>query len=72
MLIILDRYSEFEDLRRKLSATYPSSEGAMPSLPPKSVVREQYPYFLFSAVYAILTKLRELSSQLLGKEKGRS
>lgn len=35
-----DRYSEFQDLRRKLLITFPNAEAAMPPLPPKSVIRE--------------------------------
>lgn len=36
----IDRYSEFDDLRRKLLMTFPNSGGAMPPLPPKSVFCE--------------------------------
>jgi hypothetical protein len=32
------RYSEFDDLRQKLAATFPHAGQAMPPLPPKSVV----------------------------------
>ena len=39
----LDRYSEFDDLRRKLLMTFPNSGGAMPPLPPKSVFCELRP-----------------------------
>lgn len=35
-----DRYSEFQDLRRKLLITFPNAVAAMPPLPPKSVIRE--------------------------------
>lgn len=35
-----DRYSEFQDLRRKLLITFPNAGAAMPLLPPKSVIRE--------------------------------
>lgn len=35
------RYSEFQGLRRKLKITFPNSEGAMPPLPPKSLIREK-------------------------------
>lgn len=52
-MLMAIRYSEFEDLRRKLLATYPSSEGAMPSLPPKSVVRKQCPPISISASYHV-------------------
>lgn len=36
----VDRYSEFDDLRRKLLMTFPNSGGAMPPLPPKSLFCE--------------------------------
>lgn len=35
--MLIDRYSEFDDLRRKLLMTFPNSGGAMPPLPPKSL-----------------------------------
>ncbi len=38
--INVDRYSEFDDLRRKLLMTFPNSGGAMPPLPPKSLFCE--------------------------------
>lgn len=52
-MLIMIRYSEFEDLRRKLLATYPASEAAMPSLPPKSVVRERCPYYHLYDVHRV-------------------
>lgn len=30
------RYSEFDDLRKKLLMTFPNADGAIPPLPPKS------------------------------------
>jgi hypothetical protein len=35
---IRKRYSEFDDLRRRLITTFPNFEAAVPTLPPKSVV----------------------------------
>ncbi|KAF2682750.1 hypothetical protein K458DRAFT_54541 [Lentithecium fluviatile CBS 122367] len=35
---IIKRYSEFEDLRKKLVRTFPHAAGSLPPLPPKSVV----------------------------------
>lgn len=43
---IRKRYSEFDDLRRKLLQTFPNSEAAMPPLPPKSVISKFRPKFL--------------------------
>jgi hypothetical protein len=43
---IRKRYSEFDDLRDKLLQTFPYSEGAMPPLPPKSVISKFRPKFL--------------------------
>lgn len=37
-----DRYSEFQDLRRKLLITFPNAGPAMPPLPPKSLIRESF------------------------------
>ena len=37
---IMKRYSEFDELRQKLVKTFPHAEGAMPPLPPKSVICE--------------------------------
>lgn len=36
------RYSEFDDLRKKLLMTFPNANGAMPPLPPKSLISEHY------------------------------
>ena len=33
-----DRYSQFDDLRKKLLMTFPNANGAMPPLPPKSLI----------------------------------
>ena len=35
------RYSDFDDLRKKLLATFPNSKAAMPALPPKSTFCER-------------------------------
>jgi hypothetical protein len=43
---IRKRYSEFDDLRHRLLQTFPNSEAAMPSLPPKSVISKFRPKFL--------------------------
>ncbi len=38
MFISNVRYSEFDDLRKKLLMTFPNANGAMPLLPPKSLI----------------------------------
>ncbi|EAQ93662.1 hypothetical protein CHGG_01897 [Chaetomium globosum CBS 148.51] len=43
---IRKRYSEFDDLRRRLVQTFPSFEAAVPALPPKSVLKRFHPRFL--------------------------
>lgn len=43
---IRKRYSEFDDLRRKLVQTFPNFEAAVPVLPPKSVLNKFKPKFL--------------------------
>ncbi|KAL2270860.1 hypothetical protein VTJ83DRAFT_231 [Remersonia thermophila] len=43
---ICKRYSEFDDLRRKLVQTFPNFEAAVPALPPKSVLKRFQPRFL--------------------------
>ncbi|KAK4462093.1 Phox homologous domain-containing protein [Cladorrhinum samala] len=43
---IRKRYSEFDDLRKKLVQTFPNFEAAVPSLPPKSVLNKFKPKFL--------------------------
>ncbi|KAF2403966.1 Phox-like protein [Trichodelitschia bisporula] len=40
------RYSEFLTLRKNLARTFPKSEGAMPPLPPKSIISNFKPKFL--------------------------
>jgi hypothetical protein len=40
------RYSEFDDLRHKLVQTFPYSAGALPPIPPKSVISKFRPQFL--------------------------
>ncbi|KAL2802610.1 Phox homologous domain-containing protein [Aspergillus granulosus] len=42
------RYSEFDDLRSKLVASFPHAKNALPSLPPKSVIFKFRPKFLDS------------------------
>lgn len=37
-MTIRKRYSEFEDLYRKLVLTFPHAAGCMPQFPPKSVI----------------------------------
>ena len=39
ILLTTLRYSEFDELRAKLCVTFPNSKGAMPPLPPKSIIR---------------------------------
>ncbi|OCK80957.1 PX domain-containing protein [Lepidopterella palustris CBS 459.81] len=43
---IMKRYSEFDELRRKLVKTFPHAGAAMPPLPPKSVISRFRPRFL--------------------------
>lgn len=43
---IRKRYSEFDDLRRRLVQTFPNFEAAVPALPPKSVLKRFHPRFL--------------------------
>ena len=43
---IRKRYSEFDDLRRRLVYTFPNFEAAVPGLPPKSVISKFRPRFL--------------------------
>ncbi|KAK3394489.1 PX domain-containing protein [Podospora didyma] len=43
---IRKRYSEFDDLRRRLVQTFPNFEAAVPVLPPKSVMSKFRPRFL--------------------------
>ncbi|KAF2281310.1 Phox-like protein [Westerdykella ornata] len=43
---IRKRYSEFDELRRKLVETFPHAKGAIPPLPPKSVISKFRPRFL--------------------------
>ncbi|KAK0660894.1 PX domain-containing protein YPT35 [Lasiodiplodia hormozganensis] len=43
---IRKRYSEFDELRRRLAQTFPHAESAMPQLPPKSVISRFRPRFL--------------------------
>jgi hypothetical protein len=43
---IRKRYSEFDDLRRRLVQTFPNFEAAVPALPPKSVLKRFQPRFL--------------------------
>ncbi|KAM0799195.1 Phox homologous domain-containing protein, partial [Usnea florida] len=44
--VLRKRYSEFDDLRRKLLMTFPHAGGAMPPLPPKSLLYKFRPSFL--------------------------
>ncbi len=64
------RYSEFEDLRRKLLITFPNAGAAMPPLPPKSVLRKTV--HLFARHSTMLIKSRKVPSGLFGKEARRS
>ncbi|KID94423.1 sorting nexin-like protein, partial [Metarhizium majus ARSEF 297] len=43
---IRKRYSEFDEFRSKLVKSFPGFEGAVPSLPPKSVISKFRPNFL--------------------------
>ncbi|PLN82879.1 Phox homologous domain-containing protein [Aspergillus taichungensis] len=42
------RYSEFDDLRRRLAASFPYAKNALPVLPPKSIIYKFRPAFLES------------------------
>jgi hypothetical protein len=43
---IRKRYSEFDDLRRRLVQTFPNFEAAVPALPPKSLINRFRSKFL--------------------------
>lgn len=43
---IRKRYSEFDDLRRRLMQTFPNFAAAVPPLPPKSLISKFRPPFL--------------------------
>ncbi|KAF2118415.1 Phox homologous domain-containing protein [Lophiotrema nucula] len=43
---IMKRYSEFDTLRQQLCKTFPYADGAIPPLPPKSVISRFRPRFL--------------------------
>ncbi len=43
---IRKRYSEFDDLRRRLMQSFPGFGAAVPELPPKSVISKFRPRFL--------------------------
>lgn len=45
-IVVRKRYSDFDDLRKKLGKTFPSSKAAMPLLPPKSIWNRFQPEFL--------------------------
>jgi len=45
-MYIRKRYSEFDDLRKRLIMTFPNFEAAVPALPPKSVFNNFRPKFL--------------------------
>ena len=36
--LMMTRYSEFDDLRQRLVASFPHARNALPALPPKSVL----------------------------------
>lgn len=61
------RYSEFDDLRRKLLMTFPNCGGAMPPLPPKSLFCE--PQALVQIFTSGLT-VGKINSALLSWRKG--
>ncbi|CAG7924374.1 unnamed protein product [Penicillium olsonii] len=47
-IVIRMRYSEFDDLRQRLVASFPHARNALPALPPKSVLFKFRPKFLES------------------------
>ncbi|KAJ5153949.1 uncharacterized protein N7500_009388 [Penicillium coprophilum] len=47
-IVIRMRYSEFDDLRQRLVASFPHARNALPALPPKSVIYKFRPKFLES------------------------
>ncbi|KAJ5864244.1 uncharacterized protein N7529_006160 [Penicillium soppii] len=47
-IVVRMRYSEFDDLRQRLDASFPHARSAMPALPPKSVLFKFRPKFLES------------------------
>ncbi|CAG7960054.1 unnamed protein product [Penicillium salamii] len=46
--LMMTRYSEFDDLRQGLVASFPHAKNALPALPPKSVLFKFRPKFLES------------------------
>ncbi|KAJ5306716.1 hypothetical protein PENANT_c003G05735 [Penicillium antarcticum] len=47
-IVVRMRYSEFDDLRQRLVASFPHARNALPALPPKSVLFKFRPKFLES------------------------
>ena len=58
------RYSDFNDLRKKLAMTFPNSKAAMPTLPPKSTFCEQRP---FPILILSKTRSRQISPRVSGE-----
>ncbi|KAF9238440.1 hypothetical protein DTO012A7_8966 [Penicillium roqueforti] len=47
-IVVRMRYSEFDDLRQRLVASFPHARSALPALPPKSIIFKFRPSFLES------------------------
>ena len=60
------RYSEFDDLRQSLAATFPNAGQAMPALPPKSVIC-RFP--VYSHKVQSLTLLDKFRSNFLERRR---
>jgi hypothetical protein len=74
---IRKRYSEFDDLRKRLILTFPNFEAAVPALPPKSVLKRFQPRFLekrraglqYFLKYATLLQAESSKALLLTQRK---
>ena len=67
-MLKFDRYSEFDDLRRKLLMTFPNSGGAMPPLPPKSVFCELQPSLQVSS-FGLMSRKDKFRPSFLEKRR---
>jgi len=63
---IRKRYSEFDDLRRRLVYTFPNFEAAVPGLPPKSVISKFRPRFLEKRRAGLQYFLKHVSVRRVG------
>lgn len=61
------RYTEFSDLRKNLLMTFPNGHGAMPPLPPKSVICKQHG--LLQEVSNFDDRVRQVPVKFPGEEE---